>query len=301
MKETQSHGHHVHPEKATNASGKIHEISDTAFWVSAYRAKESKRFDALFVDPYAETLAGEKGKRIANRVSDSRYAEWTVVIRTRVIDEIIQSFVENHLGMVVNVGAGLDTRPYRLSLPESLLWVEIDHPHVIQFKEEKLMHEKPLCEVIRIGLDLSHETERKKLFSELNGENGRSLVLTEGVIPYLTEDQVSSLAKDLYEQSNFHHWIVEYHAKEMYRHLRGKRKDEEMGGSPFRFFPQEWIPFFENHGWAKKDLFYLGEEGKNLGRPFPIPTWAKVLQPLIPKRERDKLLKMSGFLLLEKK
>jgi O-methyltransferase involved in polyketide biosynthesis len=38
--------------KTTNDSEIIH-ISDTALWVAVYRAIESKRKDALFVDPYA--------------------------------------------------------------------------------------------------------------------------------------------------------------------------------------------------------------------------------------------------------
>ena len=45
-------------------SGEIENVSSTALWVATYRAQESKRPDALFRDPYAEVLAGEKGPRI---------------------------------------------------------------------------------------------------------------------------------------------------------------------------------------------------------------------------------------------
>ncbi len=46
--------------------------------------------------------------------------------------------------MVINLGAGLDSRPYRMALPPSLLWVEVDYSHMIGFKNEKLAKEKPV-------------------------------------------------------------------------------------------------------------------------------------------------------------
>ena len=38
----------------------VSNVSDTARWVAVYRAWESARPDALFNDPYAKTLAGER-------------------------------------------------------------------------------------------------------------------------------------------------------------------------------------------------------------------------------------------------
>ncbi len=40
----------------------IRNVSDTALWVAMYRAMESERADALFYDPYARVLAGERGE-----------------------------------------------------------------------------------------------------------------------------------------------------------------------------------------------------------------------------------------------
>src|SRR6185369_17641435 len=43
----------------------VSNVSDTARWVATYRAQETARPDALFKDPFAERLAGERGRAIA--------------------------------------------------------------------------------------------------------------------------------------------------------------------------------------------------------------------------------------------
>ena len=64
---------------------------------------------------------------------------WPVVARTCVYDELIMKLVEEEkIDTVINLAAGLDTRPYRLSLPSSLRWIEIDLPQVLAYKAEKL-------------------------------------------------------------------------------------------------------------------------------------------------------------------
>ena len=50
---------------AAMSTSPISNVSDTARWVAVYRARESARPDALFHDPYAELLAGERGRAIA--------------------------------------------------------------------------------------------------------------------------------------------------------------------------------------------------------------------------------------------
>jgi len=107
----------------------IQKVSDTVFWVASYRATESKKSDPLFVDALAEVLVGEFGKSIASSMRPIRkYAYWSVTIRTRLIDDFIYSYVGQGYKTIINLGAGLDTRPYRLSLPQDIQWIEIDFP-----------------------------------------------------------------------------------------------------------------------------------------------------------------------------
>src|SRR5437870_13250092 len=78
--------------------------------------------------------------------------------------------------MVVNLAAGLDARPYRMNLPGSLQWVEVDLPEILAYKEDVLRNETPVCQVERVRLDLSDVRVRRELFSELGRQANRALV-----------------------------------------------------------------------------------------------------------------------------
>jgi len=60
----------------------IRDISDTARWVAVYRARESEREDAVFRDPFARAMAGERGERIAAAMKLSDENAWSFVART---------------------------------------------------------------------------------------------------------------------------------------------------------------------------------------------------------------------------
>src|SRR5512135_556455 len=105
----------------------IKDVPDTAFMAAAYRAIESERKEALFRDPLANKLAGERGREIINRLPpQAMMGGWTVIIRTCIIDELIQQAIARGVDTILNLGAGLDTRPYRMALPETLRWIEAD-------------------------------------------------------------------------------------------------------------------------------------------------------------------------------
>jgi methyltransferase (TIGR00027 family) len=257
---------------------KIRHVSDTAHWVASYRALESERPDALFRDPLAGRLTGARGWEIAESIAPkSRYGMWSVVVRTVVIDELIQKLVSEGVDTVINLGAGLDTRPYRLHLPESLRWVEIDFPDIIKLKDEVLADVVPSVALKRIALDLAQEDVRRTLFGRIAASSNKCLVLTEGVIPYLTEEQVASLADDLHAEMSFRYWIGEYYAPETYRMLKARWRRRKLRNAPFRFFPADWLGLFRAHGWTAREFRYLFEEAVKMGRPMPLPWWMRVL------------------------
>src|SRR5258708_37465185 len=175
----------------------VRNISDTARWAAVFRARETERADALFRDPYAERLAGKMGVDIANRLREGNSHAWAWVARTYLFDRFITQELEQGTDMVVNLAAGLDARPYRMALPASLQWVEVDLPEILSYKEKILEQEKSSCALERIRMDLYDGNGRRALFADLNRRANKVLVLTEGLLIYLSADEVAALAKDL--------------------------------------------------------------------------------------------------------
>ncbi len=285
-----------------NSDTPIKDVSDTSLWVAYYRAKESKRPDAFFNDSLAEVLVGERGKAIAEGMhAKSENVEWTVIMRTIVIDAYILKMAQEGVDTVLNLGAGMDTRPYRMKLPPALKWIEVDYPHIIAHKNTLLKNEKPTCQLSRVELDLADAQKRLAFFEHVHSQSKKVLILTEGVVIYLTEKQVSELANDLIRFPTFSYWVVEYFNPEIYPHLKDPVRIAKLKNAPFQFYPVDWIGFFEQRGWVTKELTYHGETGARLKRPMPIPGLTFLHKLFMSKAILKKIRRMSGFLLLERK
>jgi methyltransferase (TIGR00027 family) len=116
----------------------ITHVSDTARWTALHRATESARPDALFRDPLAERLAGEQGRAIVARAPRPTRNGWWLVARTKIIDHTVAEAIGDDCDRVLNLAAGLDTRPYRLDLPADFDWVEADLPELLAEKAQLL-------------------------------------------------------------------------------------------------------------------------------------------------------------------
>ena len=228
----------------------IRNITDTARWVAFFRAEESERSDALFHDPFARRLAGDRGEQIAEAIAFSRKNSWTFVARTFLFDEFIQQHLASGFDMIVNLAAGLDTRPYRMQLPSTLQWVEVDFPEMIHYKETIMAGEKSHCQLQSISLDLTNRKARLELFQQLNNKCNKVLIVSEGLIGYLDDAEVGALASDLSASKNFKHWVFDIMSpgllvmaqKEMGSHLKD-------ANAPLKFAPEEGEWFFQRYGW----------------------------------------------------
>jgi len=279
----------------------IQNVSDTAFLVAGFRGMETDRPDPLFRDPLAWKLAGEHGRKIVETAPRRFLGAWSVVIRTVIIDSFIQDAITGGVDTVLNLGAGLDTRPYRMDLPKDLRWIEVDYPHVIDLKEERLADEQPNCALERVKLDLTNRTARQKFFAEVNASAGGILVLTEGVTPYLTEDDVGALADDLKGLDKLHGWIIDYFSPKALNYGR-KMRARFMQAAPFRFQPKDWFAFFEEHGWRAQKVRYLGDEAEQVRRPPPMPLlikgWLKLVGLFMSRERRREMMRQVAYVLL---
>ena len=277
----------------------IRNVADTALWVATYRADESQRPDALFHDRQAGMLAGERGRRIAASMPYPAIMTWMLAIRTVAIDRLVLKAISLDVDTVLNLGAGLDTRPYRMELPSSLRWIEVDFPGIIEYKNEKLAGEKPVCRLERIAADLSDIQLRRELFQRIGAESQRVLIITEGVIYYLSSDEAAALSRDLIAVPSFQFWIQDYrqHGSKMKMPSRMK---EVLKDSPMRFDRDEWLSFFAAHGWTISENILAHDESVRVKRPFPLKFPWSILMSMAPKKTREMWRAASGFVLYKK-
>jgi methyltransferase (TIGR00027 family) len=280
----------------------IENVSDTARWVAVYRAMESARPDALFRDPYADRLAGERGHQILASMKQGRTYAWPMIVRTAIFDEIILEAVRTRQAdLVVNLAAGLDARPWRLPLPPELHWVDVDLPGILNYKTEMLRDEKPVCRYEAVTLDLRDAEARRALFARLGAGSKRAIVVTEGLLIYLDPEQVAALAADLHAQPSFQEWLIDLASPQLLKRMsRTWGKSLAEGGAPFKFAPAEGTDFFRPYGWREAVFRSTWEEAQRLNRTMKGAWLWNLIGRLFPKEKREKMRRFSGYVLLER-
>jgi methyltransferase (TIGR00027 family) len=242
----------------------ISTVSDTARWVAVYRAWESARPDALFRDPLADRLAGERGRAIAAAAPRQARSGWPMITRTRLIDDLIASALADGCDRVLNLAAGLDTRPYRLNLPSTLSWIEADLPAMVDEKERLLSGEQPRCRLVRERVDLADANARGAFLERASSGASRALVITEGLLVYLDDDQVRALGRDL-KRPAIRWWVLDVVSRRLAKMIM-RGMSGHLDNAPMKFAPPDGVAFFESLGWHARDIQSIYRAALRFGR-----------------------------------
>lgn len=276
----------------------IHDAFDTARLTAYYRALETERPGGLFKDEYARQLAGERGAEIMRSLPRGEQEMWSLVVRTHVYDEIIQRLLEQEeIDTVVNLAAGLDTRPYRLSLPPSLRWIEVDHTDVIAYKEGQLKDKEPGCSLERVALDITDHEARKAFLQRVNQEARQALILTEGLLIYLYPEQVVALAEDIQECEHLRWWLTEYVSPVALKLDDAYWNTFVAESVKTRFAPEGGLAFFQRFGWQSEEFHSPLQEILRLHLPIKVNWLMRVLLFLGGKKPDPAA---GGFVLLKR-
>jgi methyltransferase (TIGR00027 family) len=257
----------------------IQNISDTALWVAVYRANETDRPDALFRDPFARRLAGPRGEQIAEKLGFSGQDSWPFVARTCAFDGVIREQIRTGVDTVLNLAAGLDTRPYRMDLPASLKWIEVDLPAMIDYKQEILAGEEPSCTLERICLDLRDTAARRNLFQQMARTSRKVLIITEGLLVYLSPEEVGTFAADLAISASFQSWVLDLASPGLLRRLQQTKGAHlnQANASALKFGPTEGPEYFVRYGWRPAEVHSML---RTAGRLKRLPFWMRILAKL---------------------
>jgi methyltransferase (TIGR00027 family) len=263
---------------------------------------ETDRPDAIFRDPFARRLAGERGEAIVNGMKHGRSMAWPMIVRTAVLDELItRCLAQDGVDCVLNLAAGLDARPWRMNLRPTLTWIDVDHPVMIDLKTTELRAEQPRCRYEAVGLDLADGPTRRALFTRVASAAKRVLVISEGLLVYLPGDAVAELATDLRAQPNFALWLVDLASPALLKMLaRNWGPVVAAGNAPFRFGPADAPAFFSALGWREEEFRSMFQEGIRLKRTMKLGWLWAALGKLAPNKKQKEMKRFSGVSLLQR-
>lgn len=186
----------IEEEEKSSSESEITSVPFTARLTAYHRFLETKTEEPLVVDPYAEELAGDLTSFIEQNPFSSQRIDYAIV-RTHYIEEVLLTqWCKNHIhSQIVMLGAGLDTRAYRVkSLEKSNYTIfEVDLSPIISYKETILSKERPLCKLRRIIGDLRNDQWIKALIKEGYDENIPTFWIVEGLVYYLEKERVEQL------------------------------------------------------------------------------------------------------------
>jgi methyltransferase (TIGR00027 family) len=264
-------------------------VADTARWTAAARARERRRPDRLFDDPFAELLAGPDGAALLRHFHTARAADTGnpfLAIRTRWFDDFLRSCVTAGT-QVVGLGAGLDARAFRLDWPPEVVLFELDQPDLLAYKEARLAGAEPNPNCTRrvVPVDLSGEWSDRLVAAGFDPTRA-TVWFGEGLLFYLPGPLAARVVAQAAELSApGSHLAVDLIGTGIFRlrYMRAFLDRLAEAGSPWQFGVDTPIEFLNECGWSEVTLTEPGQSGANFGRwPAPVPSTALGPAPMVP-------------------
>ena len=154
---------------------------------------------AFLTWPYATTtrVARVPGLReLVPRFFDHRWpgVRTSVVARTRLIDDVIAASLGDHIEQLVILGAGFDSRAYRLRGVSDITVFEVDHPDTQAAKRRTLRRVLSAAptHVRFVAVDFNQRQLDSVMPAAGYRDSARTFILWEGVTNYLTEAAVDT-------------------------------------------------------------------------------------------------------------
>jgi methyltransferase (TIGR00027 family) len=271
--------------------------SKTALMVCAYRARASKWDKPLFVDPWAEALAGDDGHAIARRL-DAAFPpmELWLALRVAYLDRIVALAIDElSIRQVVVLGAGYDTRAARLPRGGARFF-EVDHPATQASKRERLARAPgyPVESARYVACDFERDDPVERLVAGGFDPHDAAVVLWEGVVPYLTEPAIRATATRLASGLDPRSLVAFDFVGKKFAEGRSKAANDEQTrqyvgdlGEPIRYGTDDVLPLLHDCGfrWVRSldfnelALEYLGDYQRDRMFRFQHVALAAVKPP----------------------
>jgi len=238
-------------------------VSETALGAAEMRAEESKRPERLFDDPYAQAFVAAAPPLFPGVPPVADAAALTALIaasvagmaiRTRFYDEYLLAACADGCRQVVLLGAGLDTRAFRLDWPPGVRLFELDLPELFAFKERVLIQEdaKSRCTRQVVAVDVREDWSARLTAAGFQPD-ARCAWAAEGLLAYLSNDDAVRLltavgelsARDSRLSVEYDEFAAHSTLSEV-RTMSGLQEIAAMWGGGLSERPEEWL---RRHHW----------------------------------------------------
>lgn len=251
----------------------------TALGVAGGRAIESKRPEALVVDPYADALiaAADADLPTPTRLPHPGYEDdeefermWARMathmgVRSRFFDDFLADGWADGIRQAVILASGLDARAWRLDWPDEAVVFEIDQPKVLAFKDEVLADRgEPRCARHAVAIDLRADWPAAMRAAGFDPTRPTAW-LAEGLLPYLPDEAEHALLTAIDELSAPGSRIAVEHVRSVRALLDGDTNhdgDNQTGANQAE--DEELARAVKRFGVDLTELLY-----DNTGRPDP--------------------------------
>lgn len=164
--------------------------------VRAYESSKSED-ERICYDPLAIHFINPKMWEVLvehpEMAADTEAGINSIVSRVKYLDDIVEKSVKEGLEQLVILGAGFDTRAYRIDGLENIKVFEVDHPTTQQYKTRKIKEtfQSNSENVVYVPVDFESEKISEELFKKGYNASLKTLFLMEGFIYYITPEAVA--------------------------------------------------------------------------------------------------------------
>ncbi len=160
-----------------------------AFYCCGVRMQDAASEHPVCGDAYAKLFMEDYGLGIYDKFKEEIFSSASIIVRHRIIDDVVRRMLRVHPDLrIVTIGAGFDSRPYRLAGGR---WFELDEPQVIEYKNARLPISACANPLRRVSIDFCADSLQEKLLPV--PRDGPIVFVLEGVFIYLDENEVRKL------------------------------------------------------------------------------------------------------------
>jgi O-methyltransferase involved in polyketide biosynthesis len=169
---------------------------ESLFLTLGGRALDGRLPHPFLGDTMADGIIAKVGYDLARfpalttKLLDQRSRVFDIAVRAKTLDDSVRRFISDHPDAVVlDLGAGLDTRMFRIDPPPTVTWYDVDFPKVIGLRARVVPQR---ANAHSVGVDLIDPD----WLEDIPGSRP-AVIVADGLVAFLTQDGFVSLLNRL--------------------------------------------------------------------------------------------------------